>query len=129
MATKLSDIDDQKSGVNLQTEGHTPIPPSDQNGLEYPEAFGSVPSQSPPQSLVRKPDCHETWYCLEIQVISTKDERTTPPPSHTWQAPIVEDMVQDGKAGLTEAIVTSPGWAILFYGWQSLGERLSLGEA
>ena len=25
--------------------------------------------------------------------------------------------------------MTGPGWAILFYGWQSLGEGLSLGEA
>ena len=48
--------------------------------------------------------------------------------SHTWQVPIVEDMVPDGKAGLTEAIVTSPGWAILFYRWQSLGEGLSFCE-
>ena len=46
----------------------------------------------------------------------------------TWQAPIVEDIVQDGKAGLTEAIVTGPGWAILFYGWQYLGEGLTMGE-
>ena len=80
-------------------------------------------------SLARKPDHHETWYCLEIQVISTKDERAAPPPSHTWQVPILEDMVRDGKAGLIEAIVTGPGWAVLFYGWWSLGEGLSLGKA
>ena len=36
--------------------------------------------------------------------------------------------MQYGKAGLTKAIVIGPGWAILFYGWQSLGEGLSLGE-
>ena len=47
---------------------------------------------------------------------------------NSWQAPIIEDMVQDGKAGLTEAIVTGPGCAILFYGQQSLGEGLSLGK-
>ena len=109
-------------------EGHTLTPPSSQNGPEHPEAFGSAPSQSPSQSPVRKPDCNETWYCLEIQVISTKEGRVTPPPSHTWKAPIVEDMVQDGKVGLTEAVVTAPHWAILFYGQWSLGEGLSLGE-
>ena len=38
-------------------------------------------------------------------------------------------MVWEGRPGLMEAIVTSPGWAVLFYGWQSLGEGLSLGEA
>ena len=46
-----------------------------------------------------------------------------------WQAPNVEDMVQDGKVGLTKAIMTGPGQAILFYRWQLLGEGLSLGEA
>ena len=77
--------------------GHTLTPPSGQNGPEDPEAFGSAPSQSPPQSLVRKPNHHETWYCLEIQVISTKDERAAQPRSHAWEVPIVEDMVWDGK--------------------------------
>ena len=38
-------------------------------------------------------------------------------------------MVQDGKAGLTEAIVTSLSHAILFYGWWLLGEGLTLSEA
>ena len=51
-----------------------------------------------------------------------------PPPPHAWQVLILEDMVQEGRAGLTEAIVTSPGGAIFFYGQQSLGEGLSLGE-
>ena len=37
-------------------------------------------------------------------------------------------MVQDGKSGLTEAVVTGPGRAVLFYGWGLLGEGLSLGE-
>ena len=37
-------------------------------------------------------------------------------------------MVQEGRNGLMEAIVMSPGWAVLFYGWQFLGEGLSLGE-
>ena len=56
----------------------------------------------------------------------------TPPLPHAWKAPVVEDMVWYGKSGLTEAVVTGPGRAILFYGWQgwqSLGEGLSLGEA
>ena len=48
-----------------------------------------------------------------------------PPPPHTWQVPIVEDMVLEGTPGLTEAVVTGPGWAVLFYGWQLLGEGLS----
>ena len=38
-------------------------------------------------------------------------------------------MLWDGKSGLTEAVVTSPSWAFLFYGRWSLGEGLSLGKA
>ena len=130
MATRSSNLDNQKPGVNIQTEGHTLTPPSSQNGPEDPEAFGSTPSSSPSQSPARKPtpDWPETWYCLEIQATSTEDGGVMPPPWHTWQAPVVEDMVWDGKSGLTEAIVTGSGWAILFYGWQSLGEGLSMDE-
>ena len=62
-------------------------------------------------------------------MISIEDGGTTPPPPHAWQAPVVEDMLHDGKSGLTEAIMIGPGWAILFYGRQSLGEELSLGKA
>ena len=95
MATRSSDLDVQKSGVNIQTEGHTLTPPSGWNGPEETEAFGCTPSHSPSQSLVRKPtpDCPETWYCLEIQVVSTKEGGTTPPPPHAYQASVVEDMV------------------------------------
>ena len=131
MATRSSKLDDLKSGINIQTKGHTLRPPSVWNGPEDLEAFWSTPSCSPSWSLAWKPtpDWPETQYCLEIQVTCTEDERATPPPPHVWQVSIVEDMVQDAKAGLTEVVVTGPGWAILFYRWQSLGEGLSLGEA
>ena len=117
MTARLSDLDDQKHGINIQTEGHTLTSPSGQNGPEDPEAFGSTPSHSPSWSPVRKPtpDWPETWNCWEIHVTSTEDDRATPPSPHVCQAPIVEDMVGDGKSGLTEAIVTGPGRAILFY--------------
>ena len=45
MAARSSDLDDEKSGVNIQTEGHTLTPQSGQNGPEETEAFGSAPSQ------------------------------------------------------------------------------------
>ena len=131
MAARLSDLDNQKSGVVIQTEGHTHTPLHGQNGLEEMEAFGSASCHSPSQSPVRKQtsDCPEIWYCLEIQVISTKDRGTTPPPPHTWQVPVVEDMLQDEKSGLMEAVVMGPSQTVLFYGSQSLGEGLSLGKA
>ena len=95
MDARSSDLDDQKSGVVTQVEGTALTPPSGWNGLEETEAFGSTLSHSPAQSLVRKqtPDCPETWYCLEIQVISTKDQETILPPPHAWQAPVVEVML------------------------------------
>ena len=95
MAARSSDLDNQKPGGNIQTEGLTLIPPSSWNGPEDHEAFGSAPSHSLSWSLARKltPDWPETWYCLGIQVTLTKDGRATPPPSHAWQAPVVEDMV------------------------------------
>ena len=94
------------------------------------EASGSAPSCSPSQSMVRRltPDHLKTWYCLEIQVTLTEEEGAIPPPPHAWQVPVVEYMLHDSKAGLTEVIVMGPGWTMLFYGWQSLGELLSLRE-
>ena len=44
-------------------------------------------------------------------------------------APLVEDMLHDVRTGLTEAVVTGPGRAVLFYGRHSLGEGLTMDEA
>ena len=95
MATFSSDQDDLKSRVIIHMEGYTLTLPNGHNGPEEMETFGSALSHSPSQSLERKPtpDCPETKYCLEIWVILTKDEGTTPPSPHTWQAPVVEDML------------------------------------
>ena len=51
-----------------------------------------------------------------------------PPPSHAWTAPVVEDMLREARAGLTEAVVISPGRAILFYGRHLIGEGLKADE-
>ena len=95
MATQSSNLSDQESGVIVQSEGHTLTPPNGHNGPKELEASDSIPSHSPSQSTVRRqmPDHPETQYCLEIQVISTEDGVTTPPPPHAWQAPVVEDML------------------------------------
>ena len=44
-------------------------------------------------------------------------------------APVVEDMLQEVRAGLMEAVVIGPGRAILFYGRRSMGEGLKADEA
>ena len=59
----------------------------------------------------------------------TEELGAVPPPPHTWTVPLVEDMLCNARTGLTKAVVTGPGRAILFYGRHSLGEGLSLGKA
>ena len=68
-------------------------------------------------------------YCLEIRVTLTDELEDTLPPSHAWMSPVVEDMLWEVRAGLTEAVVIGPGRAILFYGRHSMGEGLKVDEA
>ena len=107
-----------------------PIPLRGQKDPEEMRVLGSAPSHSPSWSLARKllPSHPNTKYCLGIHVTLTEETGAAPPPPHTWTAPMVEDMLCHGRTGLTEAIVMGPGRAVLFYGRQSLGEGLSLGE-
>ena len=49
MATKSSDLEDQTSGANLQTEGHTPMP---LRGQKEPEEMGALGSAPPTHHLV-----------------------------------------------------------------------------
>ena len=130
MATKSSDLDDQISGINLQIEGHTPTSPRGQKGLEEIGVSGSAPSHFLSKSLGRQllPGHPETQYCLRICVTLTKERGAAPPLPHAWTAPVVEDMLQHGRNGLTEAVVTGLGRAVLFYGGWSLGEGPSLGK-
>ena len=53
----------------------------------------------------------------------------TPPPLHAWMVPVVEDMLREVRAGLTEAVVIGSGRAILFYGRHSMEEGLNADEA
>ena len=47
----------------------------------------------------------------------------------TLGQPVIEDMLQETRAGLTEAVVVGPGKVILFYGRHCLGEGLKADEA
>ena len=51
------------------------------------------------------------------------------PPSHSWMAPLVEDMLCNARTGLTKAVVTGPGRAVLFYMRCSMGEGLTVDKA
>ena len=52
-----------------------------------------------------------------------------PPPSHSWMVPLVEDMLCNARTGLTKAVVTGPGRAVLFYRRCSMGQGLTTDEA
>ena len=43
--------------------------------------------------------------------------------------PLIEDMLHDAMTGLTEAVVTGPDRAVLFYGRCSKGEGLTADKA
>ena len=68
-------------------------------------------------------------HCLEIQATLTDELGDVPPPSHLWMFPVIEDMLREARAGLTEAVVISPGRAILFYGRHLMGEGLRVDES
>ena len=120
IAARSSELDDLPPETKVQTEGHTLTPVGGQNGPEDLDAFESAPSWSPARTPAL--DQPETQYCLEIQVVPTEDDKVTPPPSYKWQAPIVKEMVCEGRTGLTEAIVTGLGRAVLFL-WMSFFRR------
>ena len=81
------------------------------------EEDGSPPNSPTWSPVQRLPlGCLNTKHCLEIQVTLMDEFRDVPPSPHAWMAPVVEDMLQEVRAGLTEAVVIGPGRAILFMG-------------
>ena len=131
MATKLSDLGNKTSGANLQMAGHMDMPSQSAKDLWESEASCSSPSCSPSLSPARRlPSSHPNIrHCLEIHVTLMEELGAVPPPSLSWMAPLVEDMLCDVRISLTEVVVTGPGRAVLFYGRYSLGEGLTTDTA
>ena len=131
MAAKSSNLVDETSGVNLQVEGHGDMPPQSAKDLWEPEVSDSSPSHLPSWPLAQRPlsSCPNMKHCLEIHVTLTEELGEVPPPSHSWMAPLMEDMLCDARTGLTKAVVMVPGRAVLFYGRCSMGEGLTADEA
>ena len=131
MAAKSSDLVDETSGVNLQIEGHVHVTSQSAMDLQEPEASNSSPSHSPSWSPVhRPPSSHPNMkHCLQICVTLTEELGAVPPPSHSWTAPPMEDMLHDARTVLTRAVVTGPGRAVLYYGRHSMGEGLTMDKA
>ena len=130
MTTKLSDLAEETSGVSLQVAGQAEEPTQGAKDLWESEEDDCSHSHlllwSPARGLPSS--CLNMKYCLEIQVTLTEEPGSISPPSHSWTAPLVEDMLQEARAGLTKAVVIGPGRAILFYSRHSLGEGLKADE-
>ena len=52
-----------------------------------------------------------------------------PPPSHSWMAPLVEDMLCDARTGLTKAWWQVQVGQFFSYGKHSMGEGLTMDKA
>ena len=59
----------------------------------------------------------------------TEELGAIPPPSHSWTAPLVEDMLHEARTGLSKAVVTGPGRLGLFYGRHLMGEGFMADKA
>ena len=131
MAAKSSDLVEKMSVANLQTEGHADMPSQSAKDLQESAASGSSPSHLLSWSPARKPPSSHpnTKHCLEICVTLTEELGAVPLPSHSWMAPLMEDMLHNIRTGLTKAVVIGPGRAVLFYGRYSMGEGLTTDEA
>ena len=112
--------------ANLQADGLVEETAQRGANQQEMEEDDSSPHNLPMWSPVQRPStgCLNTNYCLSIQATLTDELEDVPPPSHAWMAPVVEDMLQETRAGLTEAVVNGPGRAILFYWRHVLWERV-----
>ena len=131
MAAKSIDLVDKTSGANLQVDGHAKVPTQGAKDQWEPEGEDSSPTHLPSSSPAERPmsGCPNMKYCLEIRVMLTEELGAILPPSHSWTAPLVEDMLHKARRGLTKAMVIGPGRAVLFYGRHSMGEGLRADEA
>ena len=131
MAGKLSNLVDKTSGANLQADGHAEVLTKGAKDLWESEEEDSSPSHLPSWSpaWMLPSSCLNMKYCLEILVTLTEELGAIPPPSHSWTAPLVENMLHKARTGLTEPLVTGPAGAVLFYRRHLKGEGLMADEA
>ena len=127
----MSNRSDNITEANLQADGLREEPAQGAAESWEMEEGDSSPCNSPTWSPVQRlPAGHfNTNYCLSIQVTLTDELGDVPPPMHSWTTPVIEDMLWETRAGLTEAVVVGPGKTILFYRRHSLGEGLKVDKA
>ena len=129
MAPKSSNLGDKMSEANLQADGQAVKLAQGAADWWEMEEEDSSPHNSLMWSPVQRLPLGHLKHCLEIRLTLTDELGDVPPPSHAWMAPVVEDMLREARAGLTEAVVIGSGRAILFYGRCLMGEGLKADEA
>ena len=131
MAAKSSDLVDKMSGSNIQADGQVKVPTQGMKNLWETEKEDSSPFHLPMWSPAQRlpSSCSNMKYCLEIWVTLTEELGTIPLTSHSWMAPLVEDMMWEARTGPTEAVVTGQGREILFHGRHLMGEGLKADKA
>ena len=131
MAANTSDRGDNMTEANLQADGLVEEPSqraADLRGMEEEDSSShNSMTWSPVQRLPT--GRFNMNYCLSMQATLTDELGDVPPPLHAWTTPVIEDMLQETRAGLTEAVVIGPGRAILFYMRCSMGEGLKVDKA
>ena len=120
MTAKLSNLVDKTSGASLQVDGHVEVPTQSAKDLrELEEEDSSLPTHclglQPRGHLSGHPNMK---YCLEICMTLTEELGAIPPPSHSWMAPLVEDMLHETRTRLTKAVVTGP-CRVHFFLWET----------
>ena len=91
-------------------------------------------SQSPSERLVSS---EHQWdnssspvdrrcYCIQVRVMLGDGGSDQPPLAHAWRGCLITNILQEAwlEDGITEAVVLSPGQAILFFGRCSRNEGL-----
>ena len=131
VAAKLSDLVDKTLEANLQVDGQMEKLSQGVADLWEMEEEDSSPPHLPMWSPVQRLLLGHLnmKHCLEIQVTLTDELGDVPRPFHLWTPPLIEDMLWEARAGLTEAVVISPGRVIPFYERHLMGEGLRVDEA
>ena len=120
MAAKSSNLGDKMSEANLLADGQVEKPAQGAADWWEMEEEDSSPPNSPTWSPVQRPPlgCLSMKHYLEIRVTLTDELGDVTPPQHAWMAPVVEEMLREARAGLTEAVVIGPGRANTFL-WET----------
>ena len=131
MAAKLSDLADKTLEANLQAVGQMEKPAQGATDLQETEEEDSSPLCSLTWSPVQRPPlgCLNMKHCLEIQVTQTDELGDVPSPPYSWTPLVIEDMLWEARAGMTEVVAIGPGRVILFYRRHLMGEGLRADEA